>query len=73
MEPDQGEKMSQQAQIDALEHLLLAVLKRNKMTLTAEAVFEAANSSIMGSDGPGGSTEKTRAVEYLNYLKSQLK
>lgn len=65
--------MSQQTQVDALEHLLLAVLKRNKMTLVIDRVFEDAESSLMGSDGPGGTTEKTKSVEYLNRLKLQLK
>ncbi|WP_349569475.1 hypothetical protein [Azotobacter salinestris] len=65
--------MSQQARIDALEHLLIAVLKLSKITLVVDTAFENAHSSIMGSDGPGGPAEKTKAVEYLNYLKSQLK
>lgn len=73
MGPYQGVKMSQQAQIDALEHLLLAVLKRSKMTLVAETVFEDAKSSIMGSDGPGGPERKTKAAEYLKHLELQVR
>ena len=65
--------MSNQAQVDAIEHLLLAVLRLNKMSLTALNAFENAQASLMGSDGPGGPTQKTAAVEYLNHLKQQLK
>jgi len=65
--------MSQQAQIDALEHLLIVVLKRNKMTLYVEGVFDEAKSSIMGSDGPSGVGEKTKAFEYLEQLELQIK
>lgn len=64
--------MSQQAQIDALEHLLIAVLKKNKMTLQTESIFESAHGSIFGSDGPPGTTEKTAAASYLEHLKLKL-
>lgn len=63
--------MNQQAQIDALEHLVMAMLKRNGLTLSTTYVFQDAEISIMGSDGPGGSTQKTEAREYLAHLKSQ--
>ncbi len=65
--------MTQQAQVDALEHLLLAVLKRNKMTLAVETVFEEAKGLILGSDGPGGPAEKTKAIEYLKHLELQIR
>ncbi|MCY1461111.1 hypothetical protein D9M71_787330 [compost metagenome] len=65
--------MSNQAQADAIEHLLLAVLRLNKMSLPAFKAFEDAQASLMGSDCPGGDTQKTAAVEYLNHLKQQLK
>lgn len=64
--------MANQAQIDAVEHLLLALLKRTKMTLQADQVFEDALSSLMGSDGPGGPKQKSLAAEYLSHLKSRL-
>lgn len=65
--------MTQQAQIDALEHLVMALLKRTRMTLQANLVFEDAEASIMGSDGPPGTTEKVQAREHLDHLKQQLK
>lgn len=64
--------MSNQAQIDAVEHLLIALLKRNRMTLQADALFTDALGSLMGSDGPGGPKEKSAAAEYLEYLKQRL-
>jgi len=64
--------MDNQAQVDAVEHLLLALLRRSKMTLQAKQVFEDAHASIMGSDGPGGPTQKTAAVDYLAHLEAQL-
>lgn len=60
--------MSQQAQIDALEHLVLAILRTNAMSLNLNRVIETAESSLMGSDGPPGSAEKAQAREYLDHL-----
>lgn len=65
--------MSQQAQLDALEHLVLAILKTNTMSLNLNRVIETAESSIMGSDGPAGTTEKVQAREYLAHLLQQFK
>lgn len=65
--------MSNQAQIDAVEHLLISMLKRAKMTLQADQVFDDARASVMGSDGPGGNQEKTAAYKYLEHLQLQLK
>jgi hypothetical protein len=65
-------QMSNQAQIDAVEHLLLTVLKRTKMTLQTEQVFADAQASVMGSDGPGGPQQKEEAAEYLAQLKVRL-
>lgn len=62
--------MSQQAQIDALEHLLMAVLKINGMSLNMHKAFDEAESSIMSSDGPPGAEQKTQAREYLAHLRS---
>lgn len=64
--------MSNQAQIDALEHLLIAVLKTSRLTLPSETIFESAHASIFGSDGPPGTTEKTEAASYLEHLKLKL-
>ncbi|MBP1086057.1 MULTISPECIES: hypothetical protein [Pseudomonas] len=64
--------MSNQAQIDALEHLLMAVLKSSPMTMNSFKAFENAQSSLLGSNGPGGPNEKSAAVDYLSHLKSQL-
>lgn len=61
--------MSNQAQIDALEHLLLSVIKSSEVSVAAYEIFENAQSSIMGSNGPGGPTQKTAAMEYLKHLK----
>lgn len=61
--------MSNQAQIDALEHLLLSVIKSNKVSIEAFEIFERAQASLMGSNGPGGPTQKTAAVEYLKRLR----
>jgi hypothetical protein len=65
--------MSNQAQIDAVEQLLMAVLKTNGMSLSVSTAFQKAESALMGSDGPPGSVEKTQAVNYLAHLKLQLK
>lgn len=65
--------MSQQAQIDALEHLLMAVLRTNGMTLNVGKAFESAAESIMGSDGPPDHKGKTEAMNYLAHLKSPFK
>lgn len=64
--------MTNQAQIDAVEHLLMALLKSREMNMTAYKVFDEALGSIMGSDGPGGITQKTEAADYLSHLKTQL-
>lgn len=64
--------MSNQAQVDALEHLLIAILRKNRINLPAEPAFEAALGSIMGSDGPGRPDLKGAAAEYLHYLKHRV-
>ena len=64
--------MSNQAQVDALEHLLLAILRTSAVSIPLPVIFEKAQSSILGSDGPGGPQQKSEAVEYLNHLKRQL-
>ncbi|MGP3789811.1 hypothetical protein [Pseudomonas sp. B392_1p] len=64
--------MSNQAQVDALEHLLIAILQKSKMTLQVDPAFDAALSSIMGSDGPGGPAEKSAAADYLADIKRRV-
>lgn len=63
----------QQAQIDAVEQLLIAVLKANKASLSQVDIFEKAHTAIMEGKGPAGTSEKTSATEYLAHLKLQLK
>jgi len=65
--------MTNQAQIDAIEQLLMAVLKINGMSLSVSTVFQKAEAALMGSDGPPGSTQKVDAANYLAHLKLQLK
>ncbi len=63
--------MSNQAQIDALEHLLIAVL--NSMPgAPKNHLIETAKGSLLGSDGPGGPEQKSAAVGYLNYIASRI-
>ena len=62
----------QQAQLDALEHLLMAVLKTSGSSIPSKAVFSKAESSLAGADGPPGTDEKTAARKYLDHLKQQL-
>ncbi|MFV3319383.1 hypothetical protein [Pseudomonas sp. NY15374] len=64
--------MSNQAQVDAIEHLLMAVLKSSGMTMNSFKAFEKAQGSLMGSDGPGGPEQKSAAAQYLDHLKKQL-
>lgn len=65
--------MSNQAQIDALEHLLVAVLNSGMTTVPRTYLFEQAQGSIMGSDGPGGPEQKSEAMEYLKYVQSRVR
>ncbi|QYX50274.1 hypothetical protein K3F43_02070 [Pseudomonas tussilaginis] len=62
-----------QAQVDAVEHLLMAFLKRSENAQVVAKVYEDAYASIMGSDGPPGTEEKMASLEYLNQLRLQLK
>ena len=64
--------MSNQAQVDALEHLLLAIMKTSTVSIPRPVIFEKAQSSLLGSDGPGGPQQKSEAVEYHKYLERQL-
>lgn len=64
--------MSNQAQVDALEHLLMAVLQSSTLMTETYKAFDKAHRSLIGSNGPGGPTQKSAAVDYLNHLKAQL-
>lgn len=63
--------MDDVARIAALEHLVLAMLKENALRLghPIDGPFGTAAGSIMGSNGPGGTAEKTAAREALDNLK----
>ncbi|MGO4797710.1 hypothetical protein ACEN2T_00315 [Pseudomonas sp. W22_MBD1_FP4] len=63
----------QQAQIDAVESLLIALLKNNQMSTASSKVFEDAHSRIMSENGPPGTTEKTEAATYLDHLRTNQK
>lgn len=65
--------MSNQAQVDALEHLLIAVLNSTINSVPTAYLFESAQGSLMGSNGPGGPEQKSKAVEYLNYIRGQIR
>ncbi|ULT72987.1 hypothetical protein [Pseudomonas sp. BC42] len=64
--------MSNQAQIDALEHLLIAVLSSTPGA-PKKYLVETAQGSLLGSDGPGGPEQKSAAVDYLNYIASRIR
>ncbi|MEE5068602.1 hypothetical protein V2J79_05150 [Pseudomonas alliivorans] len=61
-----------QAQSDALESLLIALLKHQQFNMIAFKVFENAHARIMSEDGPPGTTEKSEAANYLSSLKTML-
>ena len=66
--------MSNNAQVDAIEHLLIAVLNSSISNgVPKEDLLERANSSLFDSDGPGGPEQKTEAAEYLKYIGSRLR
>jgi len=65
--------MENQAQIDAVEQLLMALLKTGPFKADADRAFERAKAALMGSDGPPGTLEKTQAANYLAHLKLQMK
>ncbi|WP_122747168.1 hypothetical protein [Pseudomonas sp. H26/SER47-MNA-CIBAN-0231] len=66
--------MSNNAQVDAIEHLLIAVLNSSMSTGVPKSyLLETAQASLLGSDGPGGPEQKSAAVEYLKYIESRLR
>lgn len=66
--------MSQEARINALEHLVVVMAKYLEQSgVSSETVFEYTQASLMGSNGPGGTTQKSEAVSALNDLKTLLR
>lgn len=61
----------QQAQLDALEHLLIGLLKSSAVSIPHAVVFEKAAASLMSENGPPGTSEKTAARKYLEHLEKQ--
>ena len=58
--------MNQEARIDALEHLLVAlVLEAQRNGTDLHHLLANVRGSIMGSKGPGGPKEKAAAAEAL--------
>jgi hypothetical protein len=75
MEPDQKElQMSQQAQIDALEHLVIALFKEldSRSKIPIAPIINAARASVFDSEGSGGPAQKAEAAEYLEHLGFRL-
>ncbi|WP_447650970.1 hypothetical protein [Pseudomonas abietaniphila] len=64
--------MTNQAQIDAIEHLLMAMLKSHKFRVDVERAFDSASAALMGEDSPPGKEPKTQAANYLANLRKQL-
>lgn len=65
--------MSTDSRVAALEHLFAAVLKEaKKKGIDVDQLFERANSSLFGSDGPGGPDQKSEAADYLKELQRQV-
>lgn len=62
--------MSQQAQIDALEHLVLTLIKKNRTVLSTAKLFDDAKDSVMSERNASGSDFKTEASTYLDHLKT---
>ena len=61
--------MTNQAQVDALQHLVIAILKSSISDGVAIGhLVGKAQSTLLGSDGPGGPKEKAEAVSYLNHI-----
>ena len=66
--------MTNQAQIDAIEHLLIAVLNSSISNGVPKGdLINKAKTSLLGSEGPGGTEQKSAAVEYVNYISSKLR
>ncbi|WP_312151887.1 hypothetical protein [Pseudomonas sp.] len=61
-----------QDQLDAVEHLLLAILKTSKASMPADPIFDAASSSIKSSSGPRSTDDQRAALRYLEQLRKKL-
>jgi len=64
----------QQSQVDALEHLVVALIKelRARQGVPLDPIISAAKASIFDSDGPGGPEQKSQAANYLESLAFRL-
>lgn len=66
--------MSNQSQVDALEHLLIAVLNSSIANgMPKKFLLETAQASLLGSNGPEGHEQKSEAVDYLNFIGTKIK
>ncbi|WP_288099807.1 hypothetical protein [Pseudomonas sp.] len=66
--------MSNNAQVDAIEHLLIAVLNSSISNgVPKDYLLNTAKASLLGSEGPGGPEQKSAAVDYVNYIGSKLR
>lgn len=65
--------MANQAQIDAIEHLLLAWLKAHEFPVDVESAFADASGTLMGENGPPGTQANINGANYLAHLKSRYK
>ncbi|WP_434681303.1 hypothetical protein J3P77_09435 [Pseudomonas sp. R1-18] len=65
--------MSQQAQIDALEHLVLTLIKKNRSSLSTTELFDDAKASVMSERNASGNEYKTEASSYLEHLQTTWK
>lgn len=65
-------EMSNQAQADALEHLLIAVLNSTSGAPN-DHLIKKAEGTLLGRDGPLGPEQKSEAVKYLKYIASRLR
>jgi len=65
--------MSQQAQIDALEHLVLTLIKKNRTALSTAELFDDAKTSVMSEKNASGNEYKTEARSYLEHLETTWK
>jgi carbamoylphosphate synthase small subunit len=62
--------MSQEARINALEHLMAAlVLEAQANGTNIDKLLADVKSSLLGSNGPGGPEQKSAAVEALKGIE----